>query len=81
MVYLNAGATMGVEKGLKVDCFHLGKAIMDPTTGLVLGQEETPIGRYRVTGGLGESGEGSTAEVVSQTGPRPEPKDICRLVE
>ena len=81
VVYLNAGPNMGVEKGLKVDCFHLGKQIMHPTTGLALGQEEERIGRYRVSGSLGGSGEGSTAEVISQTGPRPEPKDICRLVE
>ncbi|MEK7742766.1 MAG: CsgG/HfaB family protein, partial [Elusimicrobiota bacterium] len=52
-VYLNAGPNMGVEKGLKLDCFHMGREIIDPTTGLTLGNEETPLGRFRVTGPLG----------------------------
>ncbi|MBI3298141.1 MAG: hypothetical protein HYZ75_08255 [Elusimicrobia bacterium] len=78
-VYLNAGPTMGVERGQKLSCYHLGKEITDPTTGLVLGHEEVLIGRVEVTGALGDSGEGSTARLISQPGPRPEPKDICRL--
>ncbi|MDE2293226.1 MAG: hypothetical protein KGL53_14180 [Elusimicrobia bacterium] len=78
-VYLNAGPTMGVNKGLKLDCFHMGREITDPTTGLVIGNEETPIGRLEVTGALGDSGDGATGRFISQPGPNPEPKDICRL--
>ena len=81
LVYLNAGPTMGLEKGMELDCFHLGKEIMDPTTGKVLGHEETPIGRARVDGPLGDSGEGSIARLVKSTGSAPEAKDICRLSE
>ena len=78
-VYLNAGPNMGIEKGLKLDCFHMGREIIDPTTGLTLGNEETPLGRFRVTGPLGESGDGSVAELVQGSGTAPAPKDICRL--
>ncbi|MFH1725506.1 MAG: CsgG/HfaB family protein [Elusimicrobiota bacterium] len=81
LVYLNAGPTMGVEKGLKLDCFHLGKEILDPTTGLMLGHEEVPIGRVRVTGPLGDSGEGSIAALIDSEGTPPSPKDICRLAD
>lgn len=81
VVYLNAGPLMGVEPGLKLDCFHLGKGITDPTTGLVLGYEEVPLGRLRVTGALGDTGDGSTGEFMSSTAVRPEPKDICRLAK
>ena len=72
---------MGVEVGLKLDCFHLGKPITDPTTGLVLGYEEVPLGRLRVTGALGDTGDGSTGEFMSSTAAKPEPKDICRLAK
>ncbi|PCI36513.1 MAG: hypothetical protein COB53_09310 [Elusimicrobia bacterium] len=78
-VYLNAGPNMGIETGQELDCFSLGKKIMDPTTGLVLGHEEEPLGSVRVTGPLGVSGEGSIARVVKQTGRRPRAKDICRI--
>lgn len=80
-IYLNAGGNMGVEKGLKLDCFHLGREIIDPGTGLTLGSEETPLGRFRVTGPLGDSGEGSVAEMLQGSGTAPAPKDICRLAE
>jgi len=81
LVYLNAGPNMGVEEGLKLDCFQLGEKIIDPTTGLVLGHEEVPIGRVKVTGPLGDTGEGSVAEIINATGPRPKAKDICRLAD
>jgi len=81
LVYLNAGVNMGVEKDLELDCFHLGKEVMDPTTGLVLGHEEVALGRLVVSGPLGDTGEGSIARWTKQTGPAPSPKDICRLAE
>jgi len=80
-VYLNAGPSMGIEKGAELDCFHLGKAIMDPTTGLVLGNEEVPLGRVEVMGPLGDSGEGSTARFTRPAGPTAAAKDICRLAD
>lgn len=76
-IYLNAGINMGVEKGLELDCFHLGKEILDPTTGLVLGHEEVPLGRAEVVGPLGDSGEGSIA--VLNSAAAVDKNDICRL--
>jgi len=80
-VYLNAGPTMGIEEGQELNCFSLGKQITDPTTGLVLGHEEEPLGTVRVTGPLGANGEGSIAHMLKQTGRAPQPKDICRLAD
>jgi curli biogenesis system outer membrane secretion channel CsgG len=81
MVYLNAGPTMGVEAGMKLNCFHLGKEIHDPTTGLTLGNEEVALGKVKVTGQLGESGEGSVAKFTDPTGVTPGVKDICRIAD
>jgi curli biogenesis system outer membrane secretion channel CsgG len=80
-VYINAGPNMGIEKGQELTCFSLGKKIMDPTTGLLLGHEEEEIGVVRVTGPLGTTGEGSIAKIVKQIGRRPRAKDICRLAD
>lgn len=79
MIYLNAGPSMGLETGTELDCFHLGREITDPTTGLSLGHEEVPLGRVRVEGPLGAGGEGSRARLTRSAGAMPAPKDICRL--
>jgi hypothetical protein len=81
LVYLNAGPTMGVEKGLELDCFHLGKPILDPTTGLTLGNEEVEIGKVEVSGPLGDTGEGSIAKITKRLGPTPAANDICRMAD
>ncbi|MFA6030631.1 MAG: CsgG/HfaB family protein [Elusimicrobiota bacterium] len=78
--YLNAGPNMGVENGLKLDCYHLGKEIVDPTTGLSLGNEEMKVAKVKVAGPLGDSGEGSIADITEATGAL-SAKDICRLVD
>ncbi len=80
-LYLNAGPTMGLEKGASLDCFHLGSEVIDPTTGLVLGHEEVALGRAVVDGPFGDNGEGSVARLVRPSGPAPAAKDICRLAE
>lgn len=79
-VVLNAGVNMGVERGLELECFHLGKKIMDPTTGLLLGYEEQSLGTAKVISQLGDSGEASIA-LIKSGGLRPKVKDICRLPE
>lgn len=79
-IYLNAGIIMGVKKGLHLDCFHLGKEIIDPTTGLILGHEETSLGRAEVIGPLGDSGEGSIAVLKGSSG-RAKKNDICRIAD
>ena len=79
LVYLNAGVQMGVEKGMELQCFHMGKEIMDPTTGLLLGNEETPVGKVKIEGPLGDSGDGSISRLIK--GSAPSVKDICRLTD
>lgn len=81
VLYLNAGPTMGVERGMELDCFHLGAEVLDPTTGLVLGNEEVSLGRAVIEGPLGDSGEGSIARLTRASGPAPTAKDICRLAQ
>lgn len=80
-LYLNAGPTMGVEKGLELECFHLGAEVSDPTTGLLIGHEEVSLGRAVVEGPLGDTGEGSIARLTRGTGPEPTAKDICRMAD
>ncbi|MFA6092185.1 MAG: CsgG/HfaB family protein [Elusimicrobiota bacterium] len=80
LAYLNAGPNMGVEKGMELHCVHLGKEIVDPTTGLSLGNEEVQVGKVKVKGPLGDTGEGSVAEITEARGTITA-KDICRLEE
>lgn len=80
-LYLNAGPTMGIEKGQELECYHLGAEVKDPTTGLLLGHEEVALGRVVVDGPLGDDGNGSIARLVKPSGPAPSPKDICRLAD
>lgn len=80
-LYLNAGPTMGVERGLELECYHLGAEVTDPTTGLLIGHEEVALGRAVVEGPLGDTGEGSVARLTRATGPEPTAKDICRLAD
>lgn len=76
-VYLNAGLEAGIEVGQKLKAFSQGAEIIDPTTGLVLGQEEEEIGTLKVASFLGDNG--SIANVIS--GSLPKPKDLVRLAE
>ncbi|MCG3204450.1 MAG: hypothetical protein KCHDKBKB_01165 [Elusimicrobia bacterium] len=76
-VYLNAGLEAGIEIGQKLKAFSQGAEILDPTTGLVLGQEEEEIGTLKVASFFGENG--AIATVIS--GATPKPKDLCRLVD
>jgi curli biogenesis system outer membrane secretion channel CsgG len=48
-VYVNAGTDIGLEAGSNLEVSRPGQVIKDPTTGLVLGVEETPIGQLLVT--------------------------------
>ncbi len=76
-IYLNAGLEAGLEVGQKLKVFSQGEDIVDPTTGLVLGQEETELGTLKVASYFGENG--SVANVVS--GNLPKAKDLCRLAD
>ncbi|MGD8396614.1 MAG: CsgG/HfaB family protein, partial [Candidatus Eiseniibacteriota bacterium] len=48
-VYLNAGSEAGVEGGMTFDVFRAGEELIDPSTGLSLGAEETRVGSIEVT--------------------------------
>lgn len=74
-VYLNAGLDAGVEIGQKLQVFSQGEEIKDPTTGLVLGREESEVGVIKIASFLGESG--SIANVIS--GSTPAKDYLCRL--
>ena len=76
-IYLNAGLESGLQVGQKLKVFYQGANIVDPTTGLVLGQEEKEIGTIKIASFFGENG--SVANVVN--GSMPEPKALCRLEE
>jgi len=76
-VYLNAGLEAGLEVGQKLKVFSQGAEILDPTTGLVLGQEEEELGTLKVASHFGDNG--AIANVVS--GATPAPKALCRLAE
>ncbi len=76
-VYLNAGQEAGLELGQKLKAFSQGADIVDPTTGLVLGQEEEELGTLKVSSFFGDNG--AIANVVS--GSLPKAKDLCRLAE
>ena len=76
-VYLNAGLEAGVQVGQKLKVFSQGAAIMDPTTGLLLGYEESELGTLKIASYFGDNG--SIADVVS--GAVPQPKALCRLAD
>jgi curli biogenesis system outer membrane secretion channel CsgG len=48
LVYLNMGATKGVQVGDTFTVFALGEEIIDPDTGESLGSEETEVGKVEV---------------------------------
>jgi hypothetical protein len=76
-IYLNAGQESGLEVGQKLKVFYQGANIVDPTTGLVIGQEEKEIGTLKIASFFGENG--SIANVIS--GSTPEVKALCRLAD
>jgi len=76
-VYLNAGLEAGIEVGQKLKAFSQGADILDPTTGLVIGQEEEELGTLKIASFFGDNG--SIANIIS--GSTPKPKDLCRLAD
>lgn len=76
-VYLNAGLESGLQVGQKLTAFSQGAEILDPITGLVLGQEEEEIGILKVASFFGDNG--SIATVIK--GGLPKVRDLCRLTE
>ncbi len=79
-IYLNAGQDSGVKPGMKLDCYHEGAEIRDPSSNLVIGHREQYIGRAEVERYCGAGGDCSIATITT-TGPAASAKDICRLVK
>ncbi|MBI4054548.1 MAG: hypothetical protein HY402_00285 [Elusimicrobia bacterium] len=76
-VYLNAGKASGLERGMVLSVFHLGRPIQDPDSGLVIGHTEEPLGPLEVVRFFGEDG----AIGRMRGGRIPSPKDIARLAQ
>ncbi len=76
-IYLNAGIEAGLQEGQKLRAFSQGAEILDPTTGLVIGQEEEELGVLKIASFFGDNG--AIANVIS--GSVPKPKDLCRLAD
>ncbi|MBI4052076.1 MAG: hypothetical protein HY400_06185 [Elusimicrobia bacterium] len=78
-LYLNAGQESGLEVGTELECFHLGRAIKDPSSGLVIGNTEESLGTAKVMRYCGQGGDCSIARLQSSGGVVPAARDICRL--
>lgn len=74
-IYLNAGHDSGVPIGKTLVAYHVGRAINDPTTGLVIGNTEDKLGEIKVVRYFGD--DGSVAELVS--GSVPSAGDVARF--
>src|SRR5579872_3693000 len=55
-IYLNAGHDSGLPQGTKLIAYHVGRAIKDPTTGLVIGNTEDKVGEIKVQRYFGDDG-------------------------
>jgi curli biogenesis system outer membrane secretion channel CsgG len=76
-IYLNAGSDSGIPIGMKMIVLRAGKAIKDPTSGLVIGNAETKIGEMKVVRYFGD--DGSVAEL--KDGSMPSAGDYARVGE
>lgn len=74
-IYLNAGNDSGLPIGKTLTAYHVGRAIKDPTTGLVIGNTEEKVGELKVLRYFGD--DGSVAEMSS--GSMPAAGDVARL--
>lgn len=74
-IFLNAGTVSGLKEGQKLEVFHVGRAIKDPTTGRILGNTEEKLGELEV---VRHANENLSIAKVTQGG-QPTPNDLCRL--
>lgn len=74
-IYLNAGSDSGLPIGKKLIAYHIGRAIKDPSTGLVIGNTEEKVGEIKVDRYFGD--DGSVASLVN--GSMPAAGDVARL--
>ncbi|MBU2528119.1 CsgG/HfaB family protein [bacterium] len=76
-IYLDAGQDSGLRLSTELSVYHLGKKIISPTTGMVIGQTEEDIATIKVKRYFGNNG--SIAELI--TGELPSRGSICRLLK
>ena len=74
-IYVNAGQKSNLTIGSNLVIYKIGKEIIDPTNGLVLGREEEKIGLGQVSSYFGEDG----AVLVRKEGESPSVGDICKF--
>jgi len=75
-IYINAGRKSNLNVGTELVFYEVGEAIVDPTTGLEIGREETRIGTGEVISHFGEDG----AVVTLTEGAAPVVGGICRVL-
>ncbi|MBI4056690.1 MAG: hypothetical protein HY399_03985 [Elusimicrobia bacterium] len=78
-LYLNAGQDSGLEPGMVLECFHLGRAIKDPSSGLIIGHAEDFLGKAKISRYCGQGGDCSIARHEPSGGISPTSGDICRM--
>jgi curli biogenesis system outer membrane secretion channel CsgG len=76
-VYLNAGHDSGLPVGQKLTAYHIGRAIKDPASGLVIGNTEEKIGEVKIVRYFGD--DGAVAELAG--GSMPAAGDIARIAQ
>jgi len=77
-VYINAGASQGLQVGQVLNVFRPGEELIDPDTGISLGSEETKVGAVKITNNnVGNNGKASVCSIVSGSGFQR--NDIVRL--
>ncbi len=66
-IYMKPGSASGVKAGMEFTVYKPGEELIDPDTGLSLGNEEQRIGKVKVVQDIGD-GKACKAIVVSGTG-------------
>ncbi len=67
-VYINAGASVGLQVGQELNVFRAGEELVDPDTGISLGSEETKVGTIKITNNNVGNGKASICAIVSGSG-------------
>lgn len=75
-MYLDAGKESGLTIGMNLTVYQLGKEIVSPTTGLVIGRTEDKIGIIQIVDFFGD--DGSIAKIISGSAGK---GDLCKLNE
>lgn len=76
-VYIDAGMESGMETGLKLIVFKLGKEIRSPTTGMVIGRTEEKLGEATIS----EVMDGMSKATMKGGARMPATGDLARLAQ